>query len=264
MIRENRLKQLLRQGRPALGCWLNLASPIAAEIAGLAGFDCVMIDHEHGPGSLTDGLALLQALSGTPATALMRVPWNDPVYVKRALDLGVEGLMFPSINSAAEAQAAVRACRYPPGGTRGIAYGIVRATDYGLNVERYRESVDENFLIICQIETVAAVAAIPEIAAVPGVDMLFIGPNDLSGSVGRPGQFDDSEVAATLARAERAILDSGCWYGGLPYGTRTTAELVAAGCRMVLAGSDIALLRKGAADQVAAFRQLPGPASGAA
>ncbi|MBP2312427.1 HpcH/HpaI aldolase family protein [Azospirillum soli] len=258
MFRENRLKRTLAQGRPALGCWLDMASPVAAEIVGLAGFDCVVIDHEHGPGSLRDGLALLQALSGTPCTAIMRVPSNDPVYIKRALDIGVEGIMVPSVNSAEEARAAVAACRYPPAGARGAAYGMARGADYGLCGERYRDGCGDELLIICQIETVAAVEAIPEIAAVDGVDMLFVGPYDLSGDFGRLGRFDDPEVLALLERAERAILDSGKLYGTIPVKNRPMDVLANAGCRLVVAGSDIAFVRNGALAQVDAFRRAVG------
>lgn len=254
MFRENALKKRLAAGKPALGCWLDMASPVAAEIVGLAGYDFVVIDHEHGPGTLADGLALLQALSGTPATAIMRVPANDPVYVKRALDLGVEGLMFPSINSAVEARAAVGACHYPPRGTRGAAYGMARGADYGLCGERYRDSCGDEILVICQIETVQAVDSIPEIAAVPGVDSLFVGPYDLSGSIGRLGRFEDAEVVDLLDRAELSILESGTAYGTIPVRTRSMEDLLARGARLVVAGGDIGFVRTGAVQQVQAFR----------
>jgi len=262
VFRENALKKRLAAGRPALGCWLDMASPVAAEIVGLAGYDFVVIDHEHGPGTLADGLALLQALSGTPATAIMRVPANDPVYVKRALDMGVEGIMFPSISSVEEARAAVSACHYPPRGTRGAAYGLVRGADYGLCGERYRDSCGGELLVICQIETAAAVDAIPKIAAVPGVEALFVGPYDLSGSIGKLGCFDDAEVADLLDRAERAILGSGAVYGTIPVKTRSLEDLVARGARLVMAGGDVGFVRAGAVQQVAAFRAAIGERGG--
>lgn len=258
MFRENRLKRTLAAGRPALGCWLDMASPVAAEIIGLAGYDFVVIDHEHGPGTLGDGLHLLQALSGTPATAVMRVPSNDPVYIKRALDLGVEGIMVPLVNSAEEARAAVAACRYPPAGVRGAAYGIARGADYGLAGTRYRDTAAAELLIICQIETVAAVAAVPDIAAVPGVDCLFVGPYDLSGSAGRLGRFDEPEVTALLDRAERAILDTGAVYGTIPMPGRSMEDLLRRGCRLVVAGGDIGFVRQGAVAQAQAFRRAAG------
>ncbi|MEJ0067577.1 MAG: aldolase/citrate lyase family protein [Pseudomonadota bacterium] len=118
MYRPNALKQRLAAGKKALGCWLGMASPIAAEMLALAGYDFLLIDNEHGPASLTESVALLQAMSATPVTSVMRVPWNDPVYLKRALDIGVEGVMIPAIDTAEQAVAAVRACRYPPAGIR--------------------------------------------------------------------------------------------------------------------------------------------------
>ncbi|MCW2248759.1 4-hydroxy-2-oxoheptanedioate aldolase [Azospirillum fermentarium] len=255
MFRENRLKRTLAAGRPALGCWLDMASPVAAEIIGLAGYDFVVIDHEHGPGTLADGQHLLQALSGTAATAVMRVPSNDPVYLKRALDLGVEGIMVPSVNSADEARAVVAACRYPPAGIRGAAYGMARGADYGLAGTRYRDTAADELFIICQIETADAVAAVPDIAAVPGVDCLFIGPYDLSGSIGRLGRFDEPEVAVLLDRAERAILNTGTVYGTIPVPGRPMETLLERGCRLVVAGGDIGFVRQGAVAQVEAFRR---------
>ena len=260
MYRDNPVKQRLAAGGSALGCWLTMASPIAAEVVGLAGYDCVMIDHEHGPGSLLDAVGIMQAVAASGASPLMRVPWNDAVYIKRALDAGVEGLMVPSVNSAAEARAAVAACRYPPAGIRGSAYGSVRASDYGLRGERYRDTAADNLLLICQIESAAGVEAIPEIARVPGIDVLFLGPYDLSGSIGKLGRFDDPEVAALVTRAERAILASGLCYGTVPSPLRGTAQLLEAGCRFVLAGCDTSFVRKGALAEVAAFRALTGGA----
>jgi len=256
MYRDNPLKRRLNGGGRALGCWLNLVSPLAAEIVGLTGYDCVMIDHEHGPGALLDAISLMHAISVSGASPMMRVPWNDTVYVKRALDIGVEGLMFPSVSSADEARAAVAATRYPPEGVRGSAYGSVRASDYGLQGERYRDTAAGNLLVICQIETLAGVEAIPDIARVPGVDMLFIGPYDLSGAAGALGRFDDPQVRAVIDRAERAILDSGVWYGSVPSPARSTAQLLAAGCRLVLSGSDASFVRRGAQAEVQLFRDL--------
>ncbi|MEI6984837.1 MAG: aldolase/citrate lyase family protein [Rhodospirillaceae bacterium] len=260
MYRENPLKRRLAGDERVLGCWLNMVSPIAAEIVALAGYDCVMIDHEHGPGALLDAMGLMHAVSASGAVPLMRVPWNDAVYVKRALDLGVEGLMFPAISSADEARAAVAATRYPPLGVRGAAYSSVRASDYGLAGECYRDTAADNLMVICQIETVQGVDAIAEIAEVPGVDMLFIGPYDLSASVGRLGRFDDPLVSALIDRAECAILDSasrsGVWYGSIPSPLRTTARLLEVGCRLVIAGSDIGFVRRGALAEVQTFRNL--------
>ena len=258
LMRDNLLKQRLAAGGRALGCWLDMVSPLAAEIVALAGYDCVMIDHEHGPGSLMDAVGQIHAISGTPTTPLMRVPWNDSVMIKRALDIGVEGLMIPAVSSAEEARAAVAACRYPPAGGRGAAYGAIRASRYGLDREDYRNRVNDQLLLICQIETLEGVEAIPDIARVPGVDVLFIGPYDLSGSVGKLGGYDDPEVRWVIDRAEQAILESGVCYGGIPSPVRTMAQLLDVGCRLVIAGSDVGFVRNGALQEVQTFRALAG------
>jgi 2-keto-3-deoxy-L-rhamnonate aldolase RhmA len=261
MFRNNALKRRLAAGGRALGCWLNMASPMAAEIIALAGAGFVLIDNEHGPGTESDLLAILHAVSATPASTVLRIPANDPVAVKRALDLGVEGLMFPNIESAEEARAAVAACRYPPAGRRGSAYGTVRASDYGLCGERYRDTCGDELLVIVQIESERAVAAIPDIAAVPGIDCLFVGPYDLSGSIGRLGRFDDPAVIDLLDRAGRAIVATGLCYGTIPVAGRPVEALLAAGCRLVVAGGDVSFIRRGALAQVEAFRRACGDAS---
>ncbi|HYD29567.1 MAG TPA: aldolase/citrate lyase family protein [Azospirillaceae bacterium] len=254
MFRENPVKHTLRAGHSVTGCWLALASPAAAEIVGLSGINFGLICNEHGPATLAESRAMIQALAATPAASFMRVPWNDAVYVKRALDLGIEGIMFPAINSAEEARAAVAACRYPPKGVRGYGMGLARAGDYGLAKPAYLDGIDDNLMIVCQIESVQAVEAIPDIAAVDGVDALFIGPYDLSAGVGKLGDFDDPAVRDLLARAERAILDSGRVYGTIPTQGRSQVDLLASGCRMVVAGSDVGFLRAGAQALVAAGR----------
>ncbi|MEI8393092.1 MAG: aldolase/citrate lyase family protein [Rhodospirillaceae bacterium] len=258
MIRDNPVKKRLAEGGRVLGCWLNMVSPIAAEIVGMAGYDFVMIDHEHGPGSFTDAIGLMQAIAAGGACPILRVPWNDTVYIKRALDSGVEGLMIPAVGSAEEARAAVAACRYPPAGVRGSAYGSVRASGWGLYGEQYRDRTADTLLIICQIETVAGVESIAEIAAVPGVDVLFIGPYDLSGAAGALGRFDHPDVGRLIDRAERAILDSGLCYGSIPSPARSLSRLLDVGCRMVIAGSDTGFVRRGAAAEVEAFHKLAG------
>ncbi len=244
MFRENALKRRIRAGEVSYGCWLGLGSASVAEVVAAAGYDFVMIDHEHGPGTLSDGLATLRAVRQTPCTSVMRVPWNDPVYIKRALDLGVEGIMVPSVDSAEQARAAVAACLYPPRGTRGSAYGQIRGSSYGMAPD-YVGRINDELVILLQIESARAVEAVAEIAEVPGIDGLFLGPYDLSGSIGRLGRFDDPEVRALIDRAERAILDTGLAYASLPSPARSNADLRSAGCRLIASTSDVRLLREG-------------------
>lgn len=258
MLRENRLKVGLKAGRPALGCWLHLASPIAAEIVAQAGYDALVIDNEHGAGDLLSAIALMQAASATPATSIIRVPWNDAVYIKRALDTGAEGIMVPYVETAADARAAVAACRYPPEGVRGYANQVTRSADYGARAEAYLERWPDNLLLICQIETQRAVENIPEIAAVEGVDMLFIGPSDLAASIGRVGRLDDPEVESLIARAVSAIAESGRLLGAVPLPGRSASDLFEEGHHLVVASSDVSLLRRGAAADVSASAALTG------
>lgn len=246
MVRSNRLKERLRRGEPSLGCWLHLASPIAAEIVAQAGYDAIVIDHEHGPGDLMNGLVQMQAASGTPATALVRVPWNDPVYIKRALDIGAEGIVVPSVRNAAEARAAVAACRYPPEGVRGFANQVTRSAEYGARIDDYLAGLPGNLLVVCQIESPEAVKNIPEIAAVEGVDMLFIGPSDLAAAAGHLGRADHPAVGALIAEAERLAKASGKALGSIPLPGRSAREMLAGPYAFVVSGSDVALLRAGA------------------
>ena len=258
MYRDNPLKAKLRGGGAALGTWLLGGWPVAAEILALAGYDCVVMDHEHGFAGLGETVGCLQALSGTATAGVVRVPWNEPVHVKRVLDLGVDGIMVPCVGSAEEARAAVAACRYPPDGIRGAAYGSSRASSYGLARDRYLGTVHDNLLILCQIETARGVEAIPEIAAVDGVDMLFVGPYDLSGNLGRLGRFDDPEVRKVIRGAECAIKATGKWLGSIPSLGRTPADMAADGVDLVVAGAELQFLRDGACAALAAFRAATG------
>lgn len=255
MFRENPLKARLRAGQPAIGGWLTFGSAVVAEIMGLAGYDAVMIDLEHGFAGLTETVHCLQALSATPAAGLVRVPANDAVVLKRVLDIGVEGVMIPSVGSAAEARAAVAACRYPPAGIRGAAYGMVRASDYGQARAAYLAGAEDNLLIIGQIESREGLAAIEEIAAVDGIDCLFVGPYDLSGSLGHLGAFGEPAVRDAILEAERRIAATGVWLGALPSLGRSPAAMTRDGVRLVIAAADTGLLRKAAAAEVEAFRQ---------
>jgi len=246
MYTKNHLRECLENGTPAVGCWNLLCSPMALEIVGLAGFDFTIIDHEHGPSDFLNAVSLMHAVSATQMTPVMRVPWNDPVYMKRALDIGVQGIMVPSVNTAAEAKAAVEACNYPPKGIRGAAYPWARASDYGLKAANYVEDAPKNFVLICQIESVEAVQNIPEIAAVDGVDLLFIGPLDLSASMGIIGQTETPAFKELRAKAEEAIKDSGKWLGGLVAQGDSAQAMIDRGYAFVSGVSDLSLLRDSA------------------
>jgi len=187
----------------ATGTFLNLGSSLTAEIAGRAGFDWVLIDLEHGAGDYQNLLVQLQAIEGTPAAPIVRIAWNDPVLFKRVLDLGPSGIMVPYIQTAEEARRAVAAMRYPPAGIRGVA-SMNRACGFGPDFEEYFNSANDSLLLIVQIETQQAVDHAPEIAALEGVDVLLVGPLDLSVSMGMVRQFEHPKFCGALARVATA------------------------------------------------------------
>jgi 2-keto-3-deoxy-L-rhamnonate aldolase RhmA len=248
----------MKSGTAVGGCWLGLFSSIAAEIVAQAGYDCVMIDLEHGPGSILDAVPLMQAVKSSGCASLLRVPANDPVWIKKALDAGVDGVMVPGVDGAAEAALALAACRYPPRGIRGMATAIVRASDYGAREREYLESVDEELLVICQVESPQAVEEVADIAAVDGLDMLFVGPMDLSTSLGHLGEPDHPEVLSRITRVEAAAKAAGKLLGGIPTPARPPAALFEAGYSLVLADFDLLMLRDGARAGAAALRRAAG------
>lgn len=255
VYRKNTLKVRLASGHKGLGCWLHLESTMAAEVVALCGFDAVMIDHEHGPGSVMSAIALMQTLKGTSCTGLVRVPWNDPVYLKRILDAGAEGVMVPSVETADEAKAVVAACRYPPQGFRGAAHTIVRASSYGIESEQYLADNGRELMVICQIESAQAVANVDQLLAVEGVDMWFIGPMDLSASLGKPGQLDDPEFIALMRKAEKAVAASDKMLGGLAVPDDPPSALFERGYDFALGASDILMLRNAALEHIEKFNQ---------
>ena len=253
MALDNKLKKKLKRGQPAIGCWLSMGNSFTAEIVAHAGYDAVVLDHEHGPGELHGAVNLLQAVGEDGPTPLMRVPWNDTVYIKRALDMGVMGIIVPYVQNAEEARAAVAACHYPPRGNRGVAPHAGRCSRWGMRLGEYLDGLDEKILVILQIETEEAVNNIEEIAAVEGVDMLFMGPSDLSASIGKMLQLEDPEVKKLLAKTERKMRATGKLMGTVPRPGQTVEWTYGRGFDFVIAGSDTKLLATAAQAQVANF-----------
>jgi 4-hydroxy-2-oxoheptanedioate aldolase len=194
-MRENRMKHLWQQGRPALGGWLTIPSSFSAEIFAHAGFDWICVDMQHGVIGYSDAVHLLQAVSTGAATPVVRVPWNEPGIIMKVLDAGAMGVIVPMVNSRAEAEAAVAACRYAPRGMR--SYGPVRAVYYA--GRDYFAHADQEVACIVMIETKAALQDLEGILSVPGVDAAYIGPADLSVSLGLPPASDHDDPAFTEA-----------------------------------------------------------------
>ena len=255
MYRKNPLKERLRNAENVLGCWTMLGNPHVTEILALAGFDYLILDQEHGLGDPTSLSLQLQAVSATNTTPIVRVPWNDHVYLKRVLDAGVEGVMIPSVETAEEARAAVAACRYPTLGRRGTAASTVRASNYGMAPD-YVPTCADNLLIVLQIESAKGVENIDEILEVEGIDVMFIGPYDLSGTMGHLGNIKHPEVARAIEHAESRIKAKGLPMGTVPHPGCTWKDMFARGYQFVNAGSDVARLRDGSLVDVKAFREI--------
>jgi 2-keto-3-deoxy-L-rhamnonate aldolase RhmA len=223
------------------GTFLNLGSSVTAEIAGKAGFDWLLFDIEHGMGDRQELLAQLQAVEASPAAPVVRIAWNDAVRFKRVLDLGVSGVMTPYVNTAEEARRAAAAMRYPPEGVRGVAR-LNRACDFGPSFEDYFKNANSRLLTIVQIETKTAIENLDEIAAVDGVDVLFVGPLDLSVSLGVPDQFDHPVEQEALAKVVKACRGAGKAPGILVANEAQLKTVKALGFTFVAIGSDGGLL----------------------
>jgi 4-hydroxy-2-oxoheptanedioate aldolase len=244
VFRPNQLKARLAKGEPAFGLVHALANAGIAEMIGLAGFDYVLIDGEHGMGELSSHLACLQAVAATSATALLRVEANDRTVLKRALDLGFEGVMVPDIRSADEARGVVAACRYPPKGSRGYAASGVRASDYGLRTSAYLDDYASQLLIAVIIESREGARRAEEICAVDGIDVVQIGANDLSYDLGVPEQLENPELRAAIAHIESAAKKCGKTLGGAPLPDTDVKALIERGYRFITLGRDLGLLAK--------------------
>lgn len=253
-VKTNQVKRALREGRPTAGAWMQLCSPITAEIMSRVGFDWLLIDMEHGHGDYQTLLGQLQAIEGSPVIPIVRVQWNDPAVIKRVLDLGAYGVMVPWVGSRAEAEAAVRATKYPPEGIRGIA-GSHRAGGYGRHAAEYWKRANEEILVVVQVETRGALAEIGEIVRVPGIDVVFVGPADLSAALGHVGDPAHPEVQAAIERVETAARANGVALGNITRSWDQARELYKRGYQFLTLCAETALLVQGAQDVVTRFRQ---------
>ncbi len=251
---ENRIKRLIKQGKKVSGAWAQIASPLASEIMARAGFDFLMIDMEHGPSDVLSLIAQCQPLNGSSTVPFVRAPWNDFVVIKRILDAGAYGLLIPYVNTKAEAEAAVRACKYPPLGIRGIA-GSPRAAGYGQNIMNYLTRANDEIFIMTAVETPEAVANLDEILTVQGLDGIFIGPMDLSTSLGHFANPNNPEVQAVIAGIEKKVLASGKALATISGSWQQALDLYKRGYQLVLLMADGSALGSIAAERVAQFRK---------
>jgi 4-hydroxy-2-oxoheptanedioate aldolase len=239
------LKHRLVRREKLLGVVMLLPSPDVAEIIARSGIDVVMIDHEHGGGTIGDFVAQDRAMAGTPIRAMVRVPHGEQSYVQRLLDNGAQAIVYPGVDTAEQAEAFVRACRYPPRGHRGAGAGL-RAARHGLDGGYYDSAAEDGRLLVAQIESAPAVGNVDAICAVDGVDMALIGPRDLSASIGKLNRFDDPELRRLVDRAAARIRASGKFLASTLYPGRTLAEMFDEGYDLILAGKDTDFLVNGA------------------
>lgn len=240
----NRFRAGLAGGTQQLGVWCMIPGPLVAEALATCGYDWVLLDTEHTVTDVPDILPMLQALAGYPVAPVVRAQWNDPVLIKRLLDLGAQTLMLPCVQTAEEARAAVRAMRYAPAGMRGVS-GMTRANRYGA-VTGYQAGAADELCLIVQIETAEAVSRIPEIAAVDGVDALFIGPADLAASMGIGADLAHPELRRTIRAAIAAIRAAGRPAGILTVDPAFARLCMDWGTTFTAVGVDMTLLVTGA------------------
>jgi len=250
----NPFRQLLlaHGAKVPIGTWVMSASPIVAEAVGAAGFDWGVLDMEHAPVDLMDLVQLLQAVGNTKMVPVVRVPWNDAVTVKRVLDAGAQTLMFPLVQDADEARRAVASTRYPPDGVRGMA-GMSRASRFGTTRD-YLHTANHVVGVVVQLESPAALARLEEIAAVPGVDALFVGPADLSAAMGHTGELMHPDVMTVMTLAAERAKAVGRPIGTLGGTPEEVARYRAAGYDFLAVSSDLGLLMRGAQAAVQALR----------
>jgi 2-keto-3-deoxy-L-rhamnonate aldolase RhmA len=248
---RNSFKSRLLAGEIQIGLWSSLCSNIAAEIVGDSGFDWILLDTEHAPNEPPAVLAQLQAFSGGTAEVVVRPAWNDAVLIKRLLDIGAQTLLIPFVQNAEEAKRAVAACRYPPAGIRGITAGG-RASRFG-RATSYLKEADGEVCVLVQVETQHAIDRIAEIAAVDGVDGIFVGPSDLSASMGHIGNPLHPDVQRAIELAARRIADAGKMSGILTSVEADARRYIGWGYKFVAVSTDIGLLAKSADALAGAF-----------
>lgn len=244
--------RLAAADRALAGIWVCSGSPLVAEICAGAGMDWTLIDMEHSPNSLESVTAQLQAVSGYPITPVVRVPTNDRVIITQVLDTGAQNILVPMVSTAEEAQAAVAAMHYPPRGRRGVGSALARSARWN-RVDNYLQHASEYVSLFVQIETATGVENAAEIAAVDGVDGVFVGPSDLAASMGHLGQQAHPEVIAAVNDTFAAVIAAGTPVGVNAFDPAIARSYIDAGATFVLVGADVALLARGSEELAAKF-----------
>ncbi|KEF34695.1 alpha-dehydro-beta-deoxy-D-glucarate aldolase [Deinococcus sp. RL] len=253
MPAENLFKTALARGDTLYGFWLALADPYSAEVCAGAGFDWLVVDGEHAPNDLRSILAQLQALASSPSAPVVRLPVGDPVLIKQTLDIGARNLLIPMVESAAQARELVAATRYPPQGSRGVASALVRASGFGRDAG-YLQRANEGVCLLVQVESATGLEVLDDIAAVEGVDGVFIGPADLAASLGHLGQPAHPDVQQAIREAASRIRGAGKVAGILATDEGAARRYLDWGYTFVAVGVDVLLLSRASTELLARFR----------
>lgn len=235
--------KIQNSSRAQVGVWVCSGSATVAEICAGSGVDWLLIDAEHTANDLQSILVQLQAVHGYPATPVVRPPHSDPNLIKQYLDLGVQNLILPMVNTAEEAARHVKAIHYPPHGIRGVGSALARASRWN-RIENYLQEANDYISLFVQIETSEAVKNLDAILAVPGIDGIFIGPSDLAASMGLLGQQDHPDVVATVEATIKTAKTKGIFVGVNAFAPATADRYIAAGANFILAGADVAMLAR--------------------
>lgn len=254
----NETKHRLLKGEKLSGCWIQLASTIASEIIADSGYDIALIDCEHAPIEIASLVGFFQAMKGSGIMPMVRAPWNDMVAIKRILDCGAPAIHIPYITGYEEAVKAVKYCKYPLEGVRGIA-GAQRANFYGDASHHYRERANEEILVMLAIETPGAIEELDKIVTIPGLDGIFIGPVDLSTSMGHFCDPSHPEVQEAIRRIESIVLKSGKLLATVAPTPEKAIELYGRGYSYLIVGSDERYVRLGASKDVKALKAYLDP-----
>ncbi|HEY8905658.1 MAG TPA: HpcH/HpaI aldolase/citrate lyase family protein [Rhodoferax sp.] len=260
---KNEFKRALAAGEGQIGLFLGLANAYTAEVVATAGFDWLLIDGEHGPNDLRSILEQLQALAPYPSRTVVRTVDHDTARIKQLLDAGVQTLMVPMVESAAEAKELVRAMRYPPHGIRGVGTAMARAARWN-GVKDYFGQADQEMCLIVQIESITGLEALDALLTVEGVDGVFIGPSDLAASMGHLGKPGHPDVLAAVEGAIRKIAAAGKAVGVFSADPAVAAKYQLIGANFLLVGVDALLLRNAAVALADTFKKAPAATSGAA
>jgi 4-hydroxy-2-oxoheptanedioate aldolase len=251
-MRPNRLRDVLASGTPAITGWVSVDSPYLAEVLSYSGYDAVTVDLQHGMFGLGSAVTLLQAVGAGPAVPLARCPSHDPATIGKLLDAGAYGIICPAVDDATQAAAFVRACRYPPAGAR--SFGPSRGLLYG--GPDYLSRADDTILTWAMVESAESLANLQEILSTPGLDGIYVGPNDLALSLGEvpgPGQ-PSPQVLAALLRIAEAARSAGLWAGVFCADPAMARQMIEIGYHLVTPGNDVGILRAAVAQRIEAIR----------